>query len=72
MMDSILHAGNPLNSEFTLCGDAFDIEAVDKNTNAPVFATKGQVINCSECRKVIDYCANLRGGDRYMRTYREK
>lgn len=52
---------SPLNGEFTLCGDAFDLCAVDDSeATAPIFAAPGDVIDCELCRAIIDRCKSIR------------
>jgi hypothetical protein len=43
------------NGEYTLCGDAFDLNELDDvDALTPRFATEGQVVTCPNCRKQID------------------
>ncbi|WP_458736982.1 hypothetical protein [Pseudomonas chlororaphis] len=46
-------AGNPVNGEFTLCGDAFDAFATGDADEEHVQAEKGQTITCDKCCAVI-------------------
>ena len=51
-----LCATDPLNGEFTLCGDAFDIcETRDGADVEPFrFARIGETVTCERCRVVIN------------------
>jgi len=50
------HATSPLESEFTLCGVASDVNAVEPSEETPVFADAGIVVTCLQCRTVIEAC----------------
>ena len=50
----VRHATDPLNSEYTLCGDAFDLGAIPGD-DSPTFAAAGETVNCPKCRVVINY-----------------
>ncbi len=55
----ILHAVFPCNSEYTLCGDAFDLNALDDtDCNSPIFVQKGQRVSCPKCIKAISEIKN--------------
>lgn len=55
----IRHTANPVQAEFTLCGDAFDLGAHGEHPD-PVFAAPGQVINCPQCRAIIVWCKAIK------------
>ena len=50
-----LCAQNPLQSEFTLCGDAFDINAVDDEIEPFRHAEIGEYVTCKQCLKLIEH-----------------
>lgn len=56
-------AGSPSNGEFTLCGDAFDLIAFGES-DANNHAVSGEVIDCPQCRIIIDYCKSIKKGYR--------
>lgn len=47
--------------EYTLCGDAFDIDALDESDHdgAPV-ATQKKTITCKRCASIIMLCRGLK------------
>lgn len=45
--------------EFTLCGDAFDIDAVEKD-RPPFRATRSVTVTCKRCRSLILTCRGVR------------
>lgn len=53
-------AESPLNSEFSLCGDAFDIRAVDGSAEECDIAKPGESITCPECCRIIREVKALR------------
>ena len=55
---AVKHETNPLNGEFTLCGDAFDADAIDGEV-APIFSKRGEHVTCEKCLIVIRYCKDL-------------
>lgn len=55
-----------MNGEFTLCGDAIDIEALledDHNDGNPV-PTDKKVVTCVDCVRIIQMCRGTRTGSR--------
>ncbi len=48
---SIIHAGNPLIGEYTLCGEAFDEPATERS-GLEMQATQ-ELPNCPQCLLVI-------------------
>lgn len=50
---------SPLQPEYTLCGDAFDITAIDKSVRV-YFADAGEIVTCERCRMVITACAAVK------------
>lgn len=59
--NGIIHLVNPMGSEHTMCGDAFDIDAVDEKDaeHAWVSRYRGPV-TCPNCAMVIEACRNVR------------
>lgn len=57
------HAQSPLHPEYTLCGLAYDSDAMGEER--PVFAKAGERVNCPHCRVVVNYC------DGFDRAYRQ-
>lgn len=53
-------AVNPIQAEFSLCGDAFDIQAVDDHADDYVIAEPGQSITCPNCCLAIREIKALR------------
>jgi hypothetical protein len=47
------HMGSPVNSEYGLCGVAWDGENGDEDH---AFAEAGDLVTCVDCRAVIDAC----------------
>lgn len=45
-------------SEFTLCGDSFDIGYDEPELGNPRFAQPGQSITCQDCLSVLNYILN--------------
>lgn len=57
----ITHGSDTSNSEFTMCGDAFDLDAIgDPEAPAPRFAAQGEVVTCEKCRALIAYCKKFK------------
>lgn len=50
------HATSPVWSEYTLCGEAFDIADVEPDSEVPVFARPGERVTCEVCIRIIDWC----------------
>lgn len=57
-MEKELCTYDPLNTEYTLCGRAFDDEETIEGP--PVFAKPGEKITCIGCRSVIKYCKSFK------------
>ncbi|WP_186058673.1 hypothetical protein [Burkholderia gladioli] len=56
-----LHAEGPAStSEFTLCGIAFDAQDSGDIDEPIVFAKAGQVVDCEDCRRIIDYVKSFK------------
>lgn len=58
------HAQSLIGDDYTLCGLASDIDAVEADEDAPVFARQGERVDCPDCRAVVDYCKGFRRGYR--------
>lgn len=59
---SVRH-GSTNQPEFTLCGFAFDAHDSGDADEPIIFAKRGEVVTCEECRAVIDYIRqHYRGG----------
>lgn len=52
-----VHLMNPLNNEYTLCGDAFDCGS-EKEINS-LKDTNKQSVTCSRCLEIIKLCRDL-------------
>lgn len=48
-------------NEFTLCGLAFDAHDSGDHDEPVIMAAPGQLVNCVECRAVIDYVRTFKG-----------
>lgn len=46
-------AENPIQAEYSLCGDAFDIVAVDPNAEDYMVARPGNHVTCEDCMTII-------------------
>ena len=49
-----------VNSEFTLCGVAFDLSAVEENEGAIPRPTNKKTVTCDFCIQYIETCRGLR------------
>lgn len=47
------HATNPAQSEYTMCGLAFDAHGSGDHNEPIVFAGEGEPVTCQECRRVV-------------------
>ena len=52
-----IHLMNPINTEYTLCGDAFDC-GTEKELDSLKDTTK-QSVTCSRCLEIIQTCKEL-------------
>lgn len=60
--NGLIHVVNPAGGEHTLCGDAFDIDAIegeDEKGAAWVECDPGPV-TCENCARVIEACRGVR------------
>lgn len=52
-----VHLMNPINSEYSLCGDAFDdYESEDGCLNK----TSKRYVTCKRCRDIITHCRRVK------------
>ena len=67
--DGAVHMLNPAMSEYTLCGHAFDISAVDheRGESEP---SKSRSVTCVTCISVINGCRGVRVALPYERRRR--
>lgn len=56
--EGVVHMVNPIQAEFTLCGDAFDL-ASDVEDYAWT-ATKRREVTCTLCGIVVEACRGVR------------
>lgn len=56
--DDGVHGTNPSNSEYTLCGDAWDGNEDDGYTES--VRVDDQRVTCPKCVEVIRYCKRLK------------
>jgi len=58
--DGFIHVLTPLNSEFTLCGDAFDLGAIEGCEDYTHRPTKRRSVTCPNCARVVLLCKRVR------------
>ena len=46
-------AQNPINGEYTLCGDAFDIEQTEEDEEPHRHSQPGERLTCEQCKTAI-------------------
>ena len=52
---------NPLNDEYTLCGDAFDIDNLYRSDEYTYHEqTKERVVTCHRCIAILKYCKGVK------------
>lgn len=56
----MIHAASEL-PEFTMCGIAFDAFMSGDVDEEIVFAKKGQIVDCEDCRRAIDHAKQFKG-----------
>lgn len=57
--DGQVHLVSPITAgEFTLCGDAFDLDCVVEGYEQK--ATKKRTVTCSQCAQIIHECRGVR------------
>lgn len=62
-MKEIIHCESPLNGEYTLCGDAFDLSVNDDSEykeGQVTFRQEGQKVTCPKCILVIKLCRKVK------------
>lgn len=59
-MSEPVHASSQNNAEYTLCGLAFDLGDVDDGEVDPIFAQRGDLITCEQCREIITYAKTIK------------
>lgn len=52
------HMANPVNAEYSLCGEAYDGED-GTDFGASTFAKGGEIVTCEGCRAVIRACKTV-------------
>ncbi len=57
--EQLVHMMMPGNAEYTLCGDAFDLDAVEEGVGACHPVKRGPV-TCPKCAEVIIGCRGVR------------
>lgn len=57
--DRGVHFMSPLQSEFTICGDAFDVDAVD-DALSQLKPTSKRTVTCPQCVKLIRALRGIR------------
>ena len=55
-----VHLMSPLNSEYSLCGDAFDIHSSGDSDSGDLISTNKRTVTCEQCIKVIEACRGVR------------
>lgn len=60
-----VHLKSPLNAEFTLCGDAFDITSVEmcnsaEDAHLEIQPTSKKTITCPRCIAIILHCRGVK------------
>jgi hypothetical protein len=58
--DGLIHLVSAINSEFTLCGNAFDGESGDSDDGFSWIDCKKQKITCRQCIAEISSCLSAR------------
>lgn len=53
-------APNPMQGEYSLCGDAIDIQAIEEDAENYVIAKAGESINCPKCCAAVREIKALR------------
>ena len=57
-----LHAENPVMSEYTLCGMAFDAYASGDSEEPISFACGNEAITCKHCRRAVTEIRKIKIG----------
>lgn len=56
-----VHLMNPIQGEFSLCGDAFDIDSEpDDDHDGGLVVTKKKTVTCERCKAIIMGCRGVR------------
>jgi len=61
MEDDLIHGSNPLNVEFTLCGNAF--EGGDQQDVEQDLVETRRRISCPRCIQMIDECKSVKASE---------
>lgn len=54
------HADSAINSEFTMCGVAYDAFDTGDAEEPIVFAKDGETVTCTDCRRVINHAKKFK------------
>lgn len=56
-----VHLMNPIQSEYSMCGDAFDIDTEDIDTHdGPLLPSEKKTVTCERCKMIITECRGVR------------
>lgn len=56
-----VHLMNPIQGEFSMCGDAFDIDSEDNGTHdGPLLPSGKKTVTCERCKIIIMECRGVR------------
>lgn len=58
--NGLVHLISPVQSEYTLCGDAFDIDSEDDCRDAAWVERRNGPVTCDLCAKIIAACRGVR------------
>jgi hypothetical protein len=56
-----VHLMNPIQAEYSLCGDAYDIDSEpDDEHDGALKETKSRTVTCERCKAIIINCRGVR------------
>ena len=55
-----VHIMDPINYEFTLCGDSFDIRSTEDAPELELKKTNKRIVTCPNCIIIIKYLRNIK------------
>ena len=58
--DGLIHLISAVNSEFTMCGDAYDGEHGNENDPQSWIACKANLVTCPRCAAQIRQCRRVK------------